>query len=173
MYQTGDFMERYLRPLAIAVMIVEVCAAAFTVPVFFAYLGLLRLQFLREIVTNSLAAEALTITGLTLTYGMGVLALVVAAQRGHRPWSIAIVILLALFAYSPLLLTWVLQSSTPIYNATTFYVDTTAITIVELSNLIVPAIILAVVMFIYSLRYRHMSSQREDASLEVERSQVK
>ncbi|HKT40219.1 MAG TPA: hypothetical protein VJR48_17740, partial [Ktedonobacterales bacterium] len=61
-------MERYLRPLAIAVMIVEVCAAAFTVRVFFAYLGILRLQFLREIVTNSLAAEALTITGLTLTF---------------------------------------------------------------------------------------------------------
>jgi len=166
-------MERYLRPLAIAVMIVEVCAAAFTVPVFFPYLGLLRLQFLREIVTNSLAAEALTITGLTLTYGMGVLALVVAAQRGHRPWSIAIVILLALFAYSPLLLTWVLQSSTPIYDAPTFSVNIAAFTLVQLCNLILPAIILAVVVLVYSLRYRHMSSQRQDATLQIERSQIK
>jgi hypothetical protein len=173
MYQTGDFMERYLRPLAIAVMIVEVCAAAFTVPVFFPYLGLLRLQFLREIVTNSLAAEALTITGLTLTYGMGVLALVVAAQRGHRPWSIAFVILLALFAYSPLLLTWVLQSSTPIYDAPTFTVNIAAFTLVQLCNLILPAIILAVVVLVYSLRYRHMSSQRQDATLQIERSQIK
>jgi hypothetical protein len=57
----------------------------------------------------------------------------------------------------------VLQSSTPIYNATTFYVDTTAITIVELSNLIVPAIILAVVVLIYSLRYRSVSPQRQEA----------
>ena len=124
-------------------------------------------------VANPLISKSLIITGTTLTFVAGILAVIITLQRGHRSWSIAFMVLLALFAYSPLLLTWVLQSSTPIYNATTFYVDTTAITIVELSNLIVPAIILAVVMFIYSLRYRHMSSQREDASLEVERSQVK
>ena len=166
-------MERYLRPLAIAVVIVEVCASAFTVPTLFAYLDLLRFQFLREIVTNPLAAEALTITGVSLTFVLGVLAFTVAAQRGHRPWFIAFVILLALFAYSPLLLAWVLQSSTPIYNATTFYVDTIAFTVVQLCNLILPAIILAVVVLVYSLRYRHMSSHREHATLEIERSQIK
>ncbi len=165
-------MERYLRPLAIAVVIVEVCAIAFTIPTFFAYLDLLRFQFPRELITNPLASEALTITGLTLTFIMGVLALVVAAQRGHRPWSIAFVILLALFAYSPLLLSWVLQSQSFIYDAARFNVDTTAFTLVELSNLIVPAIVLAVVVLIYSLRYRHVSSRAQDAALEIERSQI-
>ncbi|HEX5440057.1 MAG TPA: hypothetical protein VFW76_04190 [Ktedonobacterales bacterium] len=97
-------MERYLRPLAIAVAIVEVCAALFTIPAVFAYLGLLRLRFLREIIANPLTSQALTITGLTLTFVMGVLAAVIAAQRGHRSWSITFVILLALFAYSPLFL---------------------------------------------------------------------
>ncbi|HEU4785140.1 MAG TPA: hypothetical protein VFS83_17515 [Ktedonobacterales bacterium] len=165
-------MERYLRPLAIAAVIVEVCAAAFTVPTLFAYLDLLRFQFPRELITNQLAAETLTITGLALTFIMGVLAIVVAAQRGHRPWSIAFVILLALFAYSPLLLSWVLQSQSFIYDAARFNVDTTAFTLVELSNLIVPAIVLAVVVFVYSLRYRQMSSQGQDTALEIERGKI-
>jgi hypothetical protein len=81
--------------------------------------------------------------------------------------------LLALFAYSPLLLTWVLQSSTPIYDAPTFSVNIAAFTLVQLCNLILPAIILAVVVLVYSLRYRHMSSQRQDATLQSERSQIK
>ena len=34
----GIFMERYLRPLAVAVVIIEVCAAVFTVPVLNVYL---------------------------------------------------------------------------------------------------------------------------------------
>lgn len=165
-------MERYLRPLAIAVVIVEVCVALFTVPTLFAYLALLRFQFLREMITNPLGAEALTITGLTLTFILGVLAASIAAQRGHRPWSIAFVILLALFAYSPLLLSWVLQSQSFIYDAARFNVDTTAFTLVQLSNLIVPAIILAAVVLVYSLRYRHVSSHAQDAALEIERSQI-
>ena len=164
-------MERFLRPLAIAVVIVEVCAALFTIPVFFAYLGLLRVRILLEVVTNPFTSQTFTITGLTLTFVLGVLAAIIAAQRGHRSWSIAFVILLALFAYSPLVLTWVQQSNTPFYNATTFYVDTTAITIVELCNLILPAIILAMVVFIYSLRHGQMSSHGQNAALEVERKQ--
>ena len=152
-------MERYLRPLAIAVVIVEVCVGAFTVPVLYVNLFF---RF-RGLVVNPLLAQALIITGSLLTFVLGILALVVAARRGHRSWSIAFAVLLALFAYSPLLLTWVQLSGTPFYNATTFYVDTTAITIVELCNLIVPAIILAVVVLIYSLRYRHVSAQGREA----------
>ena len=162
-------MERYLRPLAIAVIIVEVSVALFTVPVLYVYLFLF-IEF-REFVSNSLTIQALTITGTALTFVMGILAVTIALQRGHRSWSIAFAILLALFAYSPLVLTWVQQSNTPFYNATTFYVDTTAITIVELCNLILPAIILAMVVFIYSLRHGQMSSHGQNAALEVERRQ--
>ena len=122
-------------------------------------------------VANPLISKSLTITGMTLTFVMGILAVIITLQRGHRSWTIAFAILLALFAYSPLVLTWVQQSNTPFYNATTFYVDTTAITIVELCNLILPAIILAMVVFIYSLRYRHMPSQRQDVAIEIERRQ--
>lgn len=152
-------MERFLRPLAIAVVIIEVCVAAFTIPVlyvnlFFGFRGLL---------INPLIIQALTITGLTLTFVMGILAVIIALQRGHRSWSITLAILLALFAYSPLLLSWVLQSSTPIYDATRFYVDTTAITIVALCNLILPAIILAIVVLIYSIRHRRASAKRQEA----------
>jgi hypothetical protein len=155
-------MERFLRPLAIAVVILEVCVALFTVPVLYVNLFVFFFGF-RGLVANPLIIQALTITGTALTFVLGILAAVIAAQRGHRPWSIAFAILLALFAYSPLLLTWVQQSNTPFYNATTFYVDTTAITIVELCNLILPAIILAVVVFIYSVRYRHVSAQGQGA----------
>jgi hypothetical protein len=127
---------------------------------------------LRGLVANPMIVQALIITGSLLTFVLGVLAVIIAAQRGHRSWSIAFAVLLALFAYSPLVLTWVQQSNTPFYNATTFYVDTTAITIVELCNLILPAIILAVIVLVYSLRYRHVSSQRQDATLQIERSQI-
>jgi NADH:ubiquinone oxidoreductase subunit 6 (subunit J) len=85
---------------------------------------------------------------------MGILALVLAAQRGHRPWSIAFLVVLVLFAYSPLLLTWVLASHTPIYDASRFYVNTTALFLVLLSKYILPAIILAVDVLVYSFRYR-------------------
>lgn len=162
-------MERFLRPLAIAAVIVEVCVGAFTVPVL--YVNLFFFFGFRRLVANPLIIQALIVTGTALTFVMGILAVTIALQRGHRSWSIAFAILLALFAYSPLVLTWVQQSNTPFYNATTFYVDTTAITIVELCNLILPAIILAMVVFIYSLRHGQMSSHGQNAALEVERRQ--
>lgn len=162
-------MERFLRPLAIAVVIVEVCVGAFTVPVL--YVNLFFFFGFRGLVANPLIIQALIVTGTALTFVMGILAVTIALQRGHRSWSIAFAILLALFAYSPLVLTWVQQSNTPFYNATTFYVDTTAITIVELCNLILPAIILAMVVFIYSLRCGQMNSHGQNAALEVERKQ--
>jgi len=124
-------------------------------------------------VANPLISKSLIITGTTLTFVAGILAVIITLQRGHRSWSIAFMVLLALFAYSPLLLTWVLQSSTPIYDAPTFTVNIAAFTLVQLCNLILPAIILAVVVLVYSLRYRHMSSQRQDATLQIERSQIK
>lgn len=142
-------------------IIVEVCVGAFTVPVL--YVNFVVFFGLRGLVANPMIVQALIITGSLLTFVLGVLAVIIAAQRGHRSWSIAFAVLLALFAYSPLVLTWVQQSNTPFYNATTFYVDTTAITIVELCNLILPAIILAVVVLIYSLRYRHASAQEHEA----------
>lgn len=151
-------------------IIVEVCVGAFTVPVL--YVNFVVFFGLRGLVANPMIVQALIITGSLLTFVLGVLAVIIAAQRGHRSWSIAFAVLLALFAYSPLVLTWVQQSNTPFYNATTFYVDTTAITIVELCNLILPAIILAVIVLVYSLRYRHVSSQRQDATLQIERSQI-
>ncbi len=154
-------MERYLRPLAIAAVVVEVCAGAFTVPVL--YVNLFFFFGFRGLVANPMIVQALVITGSLLTFVLGILALIVARQRGHRFWSIAFAILLAVFAYSPLLLSWVLQSSTPIYDASRFYVNTAAITMVQLSNLTLPAIILAVVVLIYSLRYRHVSAQGQEA----------
>lgn len=164
-------MERYLRPLAVAVVIVEVCVTAFTVPVVYVNLFFFFVGF-RGLVANPLITQALTITGSSLAFALATLAVLVALRRGHRSWSIAFVILLALFAYSPLLQAWVLQSSTPIYNATTFYMNTAAFTVVQLCNLILPAIILAVVVLIYSLRFRQVRSLREDATLESERSQI-
>jgi hypothetical protein len=154
-------MERYLRPLAIAVMIVEVCVALFTLPAFYAYLFLF-IEF-RELVSNSLPIQALTITGLTLTFVLGILALVVAAQRGHRPWSIAFMILLALFAYSPLFLAEVAQSPGFLTDSANFNLNTPTYAFVESSNHILPAIILAVVVFVYSLRYRHVSAHGQEA----------
>lgn len=154
-------MERYLRPLAIVVVVIQVCTAFLTIPTLFAYLGMV--YIVRVLAVNSLITQTLAITGASLTFVLGVLAAIIALQRGHRSWSIAFAILLALFAYSPLLLSWVLQSSTPIYNATTFYVNTTALTFVQLCNHILPAIILAVVVFIYSLRYQHVSAQGQGA----------
>jgi hypothetical protein len=112
-------MERYLRPLAVAVVIIEVCAAFFTVPVLNVYL-FMGFRFFMGLAANGLSVQVLLITGTSLTFVMGILTVIIAAQRGHRRWSIAFGILLALFAYSPLLLTWVLESSTPIYDATTF-----------------------------------------------------
>ena len=164
-------MERYLRPLAVAVVIIEVCIALVTIPQF--GVGLLgRQQILMEMEGNPLTAQTLIITGSSLTFVMGILAVVIATQRGHRRWSIAFGILLALFAYSPLLLTWVLESSTPVYDATTFYVNTNAISLVQLSNLILLAIILAVVVLVYSLRYGRTSSQAQHAALQIERSKI-
>lgn len=163
-------MERYLRPLAIAVVIVEVCVALFTVPTLIAYLGLIHI--FRALIVTPLLTQTLTLTGLTLTFVLGILAVIITLQRGHQPWSIVFVILLALFAYSPLLLSWVLQSQSFIYDAARFNVDTTAFTLVQLSNLIVPAIILAAVVFIYSQRHRQMSSRGQDAALEVERGGI-
>jgi len=129
-------------------------------------------RFLMRLAANGLSVQVLLITGTSLTFVMGILAVVIAAQRGHRRWAIAFGILLALFAYSPLLLTWVLQSQTFIYDAPRFYVDTTAITFVALSNRILPAITLAVVVLVYSLRYGRKSSQGQDAALQIERSQI-
>lgn len=165
-------MERYLRPLAIAVVIVEVCAIALTIPTFFAYLSLFRNRFLLELIANRLTSQTLTTTGLTLTFVMGVLAAIIAAQGGHRSWSIAIVILLALFAYSPLFLTEVTQSPGFLTDSASFNLNTPTYALVGLSNHILPAIILAVVVFIYSLRYRHASSQGQDAALEIERGKI-
>ncbi len=164
-------MERYLRPLAIAVVIIEMCAAVFTVPVLIVYLILFN-EF-RGLAANILTTQALTITGTTLTFVMGILAAISAAQRGTRHWSIAFVLLLALFAYSPLLLTGVAQSETYIADAASFNLNIPVYTFVELCNHILPAIILAVVVFIYSLRNRHVSSQGHDVALEIERSQIK
>ena len=163
-------MERYLRPLAIAVVIVEVCVALFTVPVLNAYLFLF-IEF-REFVSNSLTIQALTITGLTLTFVLGILAAIVTLQRGHRSWSIAFVILLALFAYSPLFLAEVAQSPAFLTDSANFNLNTPTYAFVELSNRILPAIILALVVFIYSLRYRQVSFQGQDAALGVERSSI-
>ena len=162
-------MERYLRPLAIAVIIVEVCVALFTVPVLYVYLFLF-IEF-REFVYNFLTIQTLTITGTALTFVMGILAAIVAFQRGHRSWSIAYVILLALFAYSPLFLAEVTQSPAFLTDSANFNLNTPTYAFVELSNHILPAIILAVVVFIYSLRYRHASSPGQSAVLEVKRSQ--
>lgn len=154
-------MERYLRPLAIAVVFVEVCVALFTLPAFYAYLFLF-IEF-RELVFNSLTIQALTITGTALTFVMGVLAIIVAPHRGHRSWSIVFAILLALFAYSPLFLAEVAQSPAFLADAANFNLNTPTYAFVELSNRILPAIILAVVVFIYSLRYRHVSAQGQEA----------
>ncbi len=167
-------MERYLRPLAIAVVIIEVCAAFFTVPVLNVYL-FMGFRYLMGLTANGLSVQALLITGTSLTFVMGILAVILAAQRGHRRWSIAFGILLALFAYSPLLLTWVLESSTSIYDATTFTINTNAVSLVQLSNLILPAIILAVVVLVYSLHFgraRDENPQGQDAALQLERSRI-
>jgi hypothetical protein len=164
-------MERSLRPLAIAVVIVEVCVALFTVPVLYVYLFLF-IEF-RELFSNSVTIQALTITGLTLTFVLGILAAVIAAQHGHCSWSIAFVILLALFAYSPLFLAEVAQSPGFLADSANFNLNTPTYAFIELSNRILPAIILAMVVLVYSLRYRHMSSQRQDATLQIERSQIK
>ena len=172
MKQKGIFMERYLRPLAVAVVIIEACAAFFTIPVLNVYLTFLRLQPFMQLEANPLTARTLIITGTSLTFAMGILAVVIAAQRGHRRWSIAFVILLALFAYSPLLLTWVLESPGYFYDAARFNVNTAAYTFVDLSNLILPAIILAVVVLVYSLRFGRKSSQGQDAALQIERSRI-
>lgn len=149
-------MGRYLRPLAVVVTILEVCIAFFATPL----LGVTRPRFLIELEANSLISQSLIMTGILLTFFMGILALVVAAQRGQRPWFIIFLVLLILFAYSPLLLTWVQESQTFIYGAPRFYVNTTAFTIVQLSNLILPAIILAIVVFVYSLRYGQTRAER-------------
>lgn len=141
-------MDRYLRPLAIAVVILEVAAAIITIP----QIGFGTFHIYNAIEGNQLTAQTLLNTGMLLTFAMGMLALVLAAQGGQRRWAIAILILLILFAYSPLLQTWVALARTPIYNPETFTVNLTAITFVELSNHIVPAIVLAVVVFIYTLR---------------------
>ncbi len=154
-------MERYLRPLAIAVVVVEVCVAAFTVPVL--YVNLFFFFGFRGLAANPVIVQALTITGLTLTFVLGILALVVAAQRGHRSWSIAFAVLLALFAYSPLFLTEVAQSPGFLADSANFNLNTPTYAFVELSNYILPAIILAVVVLIYSLRYRHVSAQGQEA----------
>lgn len=154
-------MELYLRPLAIAVVIVEVYVALFTVPVL--YVNLFFFFGFRGLVANPLIIQTLTITGLTLTFVMGVLAAVIAFQRGQRSWSIAYVILLALFAYSPLFLAEVAQSPAFLIDSANFNLNTPTYAFVELSNRILPAIILAVVVFIYSLRYRHVSAQGQEA----------
>lgn len=163
-------MERYLRPLAIAVVVIEVCAAFLTIPTLLPYLGIV--YIFRVLAVNSLLPQTLALTGASLTAVMGILAAIIAAQRGHRPWSIAFAILLTLFAYSPLLLAWVLQSQTFIYDPARFEVNTAAFTFVAMCNHILPAIILAVVVLVYSLRYRRESSQGQDAALEIERSQI-
>ncbi len=160
-------MERYLRPLAIAVVIVEVCVALFTLPAFYAYLFPF-IEF-RGLAFNSLTIQMLTITGLTLTFVLGILAAINAAQRGHRPWSVAFAVLLALFAYSPLFLAEVVQSQGFLTDSANFNLNTPTYAFVELSNHILPAIILAVVVIVYSLRYRQVSFQGQDAALEVER----
>ena len=174
MKQKGIFMERYLRPLAVAVVIIEACAAFFTVPVLNVYL-FMGFRYLMGLTANGLSVQALLITGTSLTFAMGILAVVIAAQRGHRRWSIAFVILLALFAYSPLLLTWVLESPGYFYDAARFNVNTAAYTFVDLSNLILPAIILAVVVLVYSLRFgrtRDENQQGQDSALQLERSRI-
>jgi len=163
-------MERYLRPLAIAVIIVEVCVALFTVPVIYVNLVVSVFGF-RGLIANPLIIQALIITGSLLTFVMGVLAIIVALHRGHRSWSIVFAILLALFAYSPLFLAEVAQSPAFLADAANFNLNTPTYAFVELSNRILPAIILAVVVFIYSLRYRHASSPGQSAVLEVKRSQ--
>jgi hypothetical protein len=154
-------MGRYLRPLAIAVVIVEVCVALFTLPAFYVYLFLF-IEF-RELFSNPLTIQALTITGLTLTFVLGILAAINAAQRGHRPWSVAFVILLALFAYSPLFLAEVAQSPGFLADSANFNLNTPTFAFIELSNHILPAIILAVVVLAYSVRYRHVSAQGQEA----------
>lgn len=141
-------MARYLRPLAIAVVILEVVAAIVTVP----QIGIGTFHIYNAFLANPLTAQTLLTTGILLTFAMGMLAFVVTAQGGHRRWAIAILILLILFAYSPLLQIWVMVSRTPIYDPETFTVNQTAITFVQLSNHIVPSIVLAVVVFIYTLR---------------------
>jgi len=118
-----------------------------------------------------LTIQALTITGTALTFVMGILAVTIALQRGHRSWSFVFAILLALFAYSPLFLAEVAQSPAFLADAANFNLNTPTYAFVELSNRILPAIILAVVVFIYSLRYRHASSPGQSAVLEVKRSQ--
>lgn len=162
-------MERYLRPLAIAVVIVEVCVALLTLPAFYVYLYFIGF---RQLAFSPLTIQTLTITGLTLTFIMGVLAAVIAAQRGDRSWSIAFVVLLALFAYSPLFLVEVTQSPGFLANSATFNLNTPIYTLVALSDRILPAIILAVVVLIYNLRYRSVSAQGQDAAMETERGQI-
>ena len=136
-------MNVYLRILALCTMLAEVCVALFTISEF--RLG-------PVLYGNQLASSALLLTGALLMFVTGALALGAAFQRGQRGWSTAFVLLLLLGAYSPLLRIWALMSDTFIYSAPRFYINQPAFFAVNLSNQIVPALIVAIGVFIYSLR---------------------
>ena len=136
-------MRLYLRILAVCTVLAEVAVALFTIPQF---------HLVTVLQGNPLAQNALTLTGTLLALVAGALALGIALQCRQRGWSIAFVCLLLLGAYSPLLRVWVLMSDTFIYSAPRFYINQPAFFLINLSNQIVPAIVLAIVVFIYSLR---------------------
>jgi hypothetical protein len=115
--------------------------------------------------------EALIITGTLLTIVMSTLALVSAFQRNQRPWFLSFLALALLSVYSPLLLIWMRISRTPFTDFYSLPTHRAAYYLIQLIPDIFP-VFLAVVVFIYSLRYRRESSQRQDDVLEIERSRI-
>ncbi len=118
-----------------------------------------------------LVLQALIISGTLLTIVMSTLALVSAFQRNQRPWFLSFLALALLSVYSPLLLIWMRISRTPFSDFYSLPTHRAAYYLIQLIPGIFP-VFLAVVVFIYSLRYRHVSSQAQDATFEVERSQI-
>jgi len=159
-------MGRYLHLLAIAVVIIEVCTPLLT--------ALLTISppiwFVTVAGVGFLVLQALIITGTLLTIVMSTLALVSAFQRNQRPWFLSFLALALLSVYSPLLLIWMRISRTPFSDFYSLPTHRAAYYLIQLIPDIFP-VFLAVVVFIYSLRYGRNESQHSGFSV-ADRAQL-
>ncbi len=133
-------MYQYLRGLAIGTLVWLTAIIVSTRPEF----GLARYLLLQ-----GLLYLAVEITGMLLTSATGILGLVISAQRGQRLWGVALLLLLLLSAYTPLLYEVDPQAYYAAFYAT--FKDPYIVSLLDISLRFLPSAALAVAALAYGL----------------------